>query len=141
TVARWTPNFNEEEPLRTILNWVRLPKLPIHYFNHVAVNRIGNHIGRTIQMDLATAEGARARYARVCLEIDISKPLLGKYMIGDRVFYVEYESIENICYMCGFYGHKKDSCLLCKSSASPDEVVAVQEPEKAAEPNEGDTGK
>ncbi|CAN1811456.1 Putative ribonuclease H protein At1g65750 [Linum perenne] len=48
TVARWTPNFNEEEPLRTILTWVRLPKLPIHYFNHIAVNRIGNHIGRTI---------------------------------------------------------------------------------------------
>ncbi|CAN1811454.1 hypothetical protein LINPERHAP1_LOCUS26225 [Linum perenne] len=72
----------------------------------IAVNRIGNHIGRTIRMDLATTEGARARYARVCVEIDLSKPLLGKYMIGDCVFYVEYESIENICYTCGFYGHK-----------------------------------
>ncbi|CAN1188053.1 hypothetical protein LINPERHAP1_LOCUS28172 [Linum perenne] len=81
TVARWSPSFNDEEPLKTIMTWGRLPKLPIQYFNHVAVNRIGNYIGRTIRMDLATSEGARARYARVCVEIDLSKPLLGKYMI------------------------------------------------------------
>ncbi|CAN1837718.1 hypothetical protein LINPERHAP1_LOCUS35180 [Linum perenne] len=32
SVARWTPSFNEEEPLKTILTWVRLPKFPIHFF-------------------------------------------------------------------------------------------------------------
>ncbi|CAN1777548.1 hypothetical protein LINPERHAP1_LOCUS14099 [Linum perenne] len=37
TVARWTPEFNKEEPLRTIMTWVRLPKLPIHFFNTTAV--------------------------------------------------------------------------------------------------------
>ncbi|CAN1331147.1 hypothetical protein LINPERPRIM_LOCUS35213 [Linum perenne] len=31
-------------------------------------------------------------------------------MIGDRVFYIKYESIENICYTCGVYGHKVESC-------------------------------
>ncbi|CAN1800855.1 hypothetical protein LINPERHAP1_LOCUS22716 [Linum perenne] len=99
TVARWTPSFNEEDPIRTILTWVLLPKLPIHYFHHAAVNRIRNHICKTIRMDLPTAEGAKARYAPVCVEIDLSKPLLGKYMISDRVFYIEYESIENFCYL------------------------------------------
>ncbi|CAN1176030.1 hypothetical protein LINPERHAP2_LOCUS32295 [Linum perenne] len=68
----------------------------------LAVERIGNHIGRTVRLDLATAEGARARYARVCVEIDLSKPLLGKYIIDDQVFLVEYESLDNICYSCGF---------------------------------------
>ncbi|CAN1165459.1 hypothetical protein LINPERHAP2_LOCUS26163 [Linum perenne] len=140
TVARWTPSFNEEEPIRTILTWVRLPKLHIHYFNHVAVNRIGNHIGKTIRMDLATAEGARARYARVCVEIDLSKPLLEKYMIGDRVFYIEYESIENFCYLCGLYGCKADSCPSCKLVVSPTEPSTVQEPEKEIVSDERDTG-
>ncbi|CAN1186554.1 hypothetical protein LINPERHAP2_LOCUS38176 [Linum perenne] len=65
SVARWTPSFNEEEPFGTILTWVRLPKLPIHYFNQVVVTRIGNCIGRTVRLDLATSEGARGRYARV----------------------------------------------------------------------------
>ncbi|CAN1191316.1 hypothetical protein LINPERHAP2_LOCUS40986 [Linum perenne] len=77
---------------------------------HLAVSRIGNYIGKTVKIDLATSEGARARYARVCVEIDITKPLLGKYMIEDRTFLVEYESLENICGDCGFYGHKLGAC-------------------------------
>ncbi|CAN1142227.1 hypothetical protein LINPERHAP2_LOCUS12970 [Linum perenne] len=106
----------------------------------IAVNRIGNHIGKTIRMDLATAEGARARYARVCVEIDLSKPLLGKYMIGDRVFYVEYESIENICYECGFYGHKIGSCPSSKSSIPEDAPANVEKVSEHKETEEGDTG-
>ncbi|CAN1800486.1 hypothetical protein LINPERHAP1_LOCUS22551 [Linum perenne] len=50
----------------------------------IAVERIGNHIGKTIHLDLATEEGARARYARVCVEVDLARPLLGKYIIEDR---------------------------------------------------------
>ncbi|CAN1162796.1 hypothetical protein LINPERHAP2_LOCUS24677 [Linum perenne] len=110
SVGLWTPDFNEEEPLKTILTWVRLPKLPIHFFNQLAVTRIGNCIGKTVRLDLATSEGARAKYARVCVEVDLSKPLLGKYMIDNRTFLVEYESLQNICTSCGFYGHKADGC-------------------------------
>ncbi|CAN1188876.1 hypothetical protein LINPERHAP1_LOCUS39119 [Linum perenne] len=31
-------------------------------------------------------------------------------MIGDRVYYVEYECLENLCYTCGVYGHKLEAC-------------------------------
>ncbi|CAN1133025.1 hypothetical protein LINPERPRIM_LOCUS30421 [Linum perenne] len=86
TVARWSPKFNEEEPISKILMWVRLPKLPIHYSNKLTINRIGNHIGKTVRLDLATAERASACYARVCVEVDLSKPLLGKYVIYNHVF-------------------------------------------------------
>ncbi|CAN1189270.1 hypothetical protein LINPERHAP2_LOCUS39796 [Linum perenne] len=75
---RWTPDFNEEELILHILTWVRLPKLPINFFNHTVVTRIGNHIGLTIRLDLATSEGAMARYASVCVVVDLSKSLLGK---------------------------------------------------------------
>ncbi|CAN1172831.1 hypothetical protein LINPERHAP2_LOCUS30321 [Linum perenne] len=109
-VAKWSPSFNEEEPFQSILTWVRLPRLPIHYFNTTTVKRIGDHIGRTVRMDLATTESARGRFARVCVEIDITKPLLGKYMIEDKILKIEYESLENLCYDCGMYGHKKEAC-------------------------------
>ncbi|CAN1726174.1 hypothetical protein LINPERHAP1_LOCUS397 [Linum perenne] len=139
SVACWTPQFNEEEPLQKILTWVRLPRLPIHFFNELAVTRIGNHIGRTVRLDLATSEGARARYARVCIEVDISKPLLGKYMIEDRTYLVEYESLENICHHCGLYGHIIDGCS--KLSAPQDDSEAVTNPAKTLpEAPEGDAG-
>ncbi|CAN1317727.1 hypothetical protein LINPERPRIM_LOCUS30537 [Linum perenne] len=111
SVARWTPEFNEEEPLKTILTWVRMPRLHIHFFNRLAVTRIGNYIRMTVKLDLETSEGARARYARVCVEVDLSKPLLRKYMINNRTFFIEYKSLENISATCGFYGHKADQCL------------------------------
>ncbi|CAN1825717.1 hypothetical protein LINPERHAP1_LOCUS31269 [Linum perenne] len=76
----------------------------------VVVTRIGNYIGKTVRLDLATSAGARARYARVCVEVDLTKPLLGKYIIDNRVYRVEYESLENICFSCGVYGHKEDRC-------------------------------
>ncbi|CAN1792133.1 hypothetical protein LINPERHAP1_LOCUS19553 [Linum perenne] len=99
------------------------------------VSRIGDHIGKTVRLDLA-----RARYARVCVEVDFSKPLLGKYMIGNRVFYVEYECLENLCYFCGMYGHKHDNC---PDLAEPADSTPVVDPPKASEPvvaEEGDTG-
>ncbi|CAN1171744.1 hypothetical protein LINPERHAP2_LOCUS29750 [Linum perenne] len=120
TVARWTPDFNEEAPIQKIMTWVRLPKLPIQFFNQLAVEHIGNHIGRTVRLDMATSEGARARYARVCVEVDLSRPLLGKYVIEDKVFLVEYESLDNICYSCKLYGHKEEAC---KPAVSTEEVA------------------
>ncbi|CAN1145368.1 hypothetical protein LINPERHAP2_LOCUS14644 [Linum perenne] len=63
-------------------------------------------------MDLATTQGARGRFARVCVEIDIMKLLLGNYMIEDKVLKIEYESLENLCFDCGTYGHKKEACPL-----------------------------
>ncbi|CAN1799799.1 hypothetical protein LINPERHAP1_LOCUS22257, partial [Linum perenne] len=134
SVARWAPSFNEEEPIRSILTWVRLPRLPIQYFNRLAVTRIGNCIGKTVRLDLATEKGARACYARVCIEVDVFKLLLRKYMLKNRTFYVEYESLENICVNCGFYGHKLDECSpskpqLEKEPASAEEVV-IPEPAK-----------
>ncbi|CAN1182671.1 hypothetical protein LINPERHAP2_LOCUS36103 [Linum perenne] len=117
-----------------ILTWVRLPKLPIHYFNQVAVTRIGNYIGRTVRLDLTTTEGARARYARVCVEIDLSRPVLGEYIIDNRILFIEYESLENICFSCGFYGHKIDRCPALTTdqvvTATPEKVEEVIQTEK-----------
>ncbi|CAN1822935.1 hypothetical protein LINPERHAP1_LOCUS30163, partial [Linum perenne] len=129
SVARWSPDFNEEEPIKTILTWVWLPKLPIHFFNELAITRIGNSIGRTVRLDLATLEGARARYARVCVQVNLTKPLLGKYMIEDRTFHIEYESLERICFNCGIYGHHIDDC---PSRPMPVNIPSQVEPD--AEP-------
>ncbi|CAN1163720.1 hypothetical protein LINPERHAP1_LOCUS28748 [Linum perenne] len=88
----------------------------------VAVSRIDDFIGRTVRLDLATSEGARARYARLCVEVDLSKPLLGKYIIEDRVYLVEYESLEDICFGCGFYGHKLGTCTMDQSTPPTEEI-------------------
>ncbi|CAN1128739.1 hypothetical protein LINPERPRIM_LOCUS22348 [Linum perenne] len=140
TVAKWISQYNEEEPIRTILMWVSQPKLLIHFFSHTASNIISNHIGKTVQLDLATSEGARARDARVCIEVDLSKTLLGKHMIGDRVFYVEYECLENLYFTCGMYRHKLNTCpTTVEPSETSTEPTAPNEATTIVPQDEKDT--
>ncbi|CAN1185404.1 hypothetical protein LINPERHAP1_LOCUS31366 [Linum perenne] len=76
-------------------------------------------------MDLATIEIARAHYAWVCVEVDLTKPLLGKYIIHGHVFHIEYKSLENICYLCGFHEHKIDSCPTSCETSYPTKKVGA----------------
>ncbi|CAN1854624.1 hypothetical protein LINPERHAP1_LOCUS41403 [Linum perenne] len=102
------------------------------------MTQIGNCIGKTVKLDLATSEGARARYARVCMEVDISKPLLGKYMIENRTFFVEYESFGNICVTCGFHGHKTEGCTISEH-AKPSQGAEMSSDSSPTD-QEGDAG-
>ncbi|CAL1362287.1 unnamed protein product [Linum trigynum] len=61
--------------------WVQLPRLPSEFFNQIAVMRIVGLIGNPARVDRATLEGARMKYAHVCVEVDLTKPLLSKYKV------------------------------------------------------------
>ena len=56
----------------------------------------------------------RTRYARVCLEIDLDKPLQrGFWLIfGDKKVFVviQYERLPTFCYHCGVVGHGASAC-------------------------------
>ncbi|KAK3222199.1 hypothetical protein Dsin_009224 [Dipteronia sinensis] len=67
-------------------------------------------IGTMCKVDPITKTQARGRYARIYMEIDISKPLFGSFNIDDITVRVEYESLGMICFKCRRYGHSKDSC-------------------------------
>lgn len=59
--------------------WIRFPKLPIEYFFAQWLHRVGNKIGRTLKVDVATFETSSGKYARACVEVDLQKPLLTGY--------------------------------------------------------------
>ncbi|XP_061366016.1 uncharacterized protein LOC133309279 [Gastrolobium bilobum] len=52
----------------------------------------------------------RARFARICVEVDLRKAFLSKFNIYGRMFQVAYEGLHMICFKCGRFGHRKDSC-------------------------------
>ncbi|CAN1144934.1 hypothetical protein LINPERHAP2_LOCUS14393 [Linum perenne] len=76
----------------------------------VVLTIIGDRIGKTVRLDHTTLEGSRGNFARVCVEVDLSKPLLSKYRLRRRVRRVEYEGLHTIFYSCGCYGHGLESC-------------------------------
>lgn len=61
-----------------------------------------------VSMDMTITDIARGRFFRVCVELDLSRPLIPRLMIMGRVVQVEYEGLPKICFHCGLYGHRID---------------------------------
>lgn len=73
--------------------------------------KLVNLVGRALYVDSTTITARRGKYARACVEIDLSKPLLAKFQLKHRTYRIEYEGLYNICFDYGIYGHNKDACL------------------------------
>ncbi|CAI0435628.1 unnamed protein product [Linum tenue] len=104
TVHPWSEDFDPyDHEISSTLVWARLLDIPIHYFHQVAVMKIGSRIGKPIRVDQATSCGARSDYARVCVQVDITRPLLSQFTIKGKKYFIQYEGLEKICLKCGTY--------------------------------------
>ncbi|KAJ1421055.1 Zinc finger, CCHC-type [Sesbania bispinosa] len=82
--------------------------------------RIGDMIGRTVKVDSNTMKPrngvweetvtGRGKFARLCVEVDLCRPLVSKFELLGRTYSVEYEGLHLICFGCGKYGHRSEGC-------------------------------
>lgn len=110
TVRRWTPDFKAfEASILNTLVWVRLPEIPFPFFSQFnRLKEISDMIGTFVKVDERTELASKGRFARIAVKVDLKKPLLPKYLIGNREFNIEYEGIKLICYHCEVLGHHHD---------------------------------
>lgn len=110
-VKAWSPDF---DPLRdeivTTPVWVRIANLPINFYHRTILMGIAEGLGKPIKVDLTTVRVERARFARVCVEVNLKKPLKGTIMVNGERYYVSYEGLSNICPVCGVFGHAGSVC-------------------------------
>lgn len=79
-VKEWMPNFDPfTDTTEKMLVWVRFPCLPIEYYDSDFLMRVGEKIGKLIRFDDATGNATRGLFARMCVEINITKPFLEKF--------------------------------------------------------------
>ncbi|XP_057720823.1 uncharacterized protein LOC130935215 [Arachis stenosperma] len=110
-VQRWRPFFLASENIvKKIAAWIRIPNLPIELYNHRFLSRVGSTLGTMLKIDRATSVHSRGRFARICVELDLSKKLVPKISILGQILNVEYEGLHLICFTCGKYGHRPDQC-------------------------------
>ena len=107
----WEPNF---KPTTAVCNmvavWIRLPELPIEFYALCVLKEIGSAIGPVLRIDLNTAAEARGRYARICVQIDLNKPLVRQILLEGQIQDIQYEGINSLCFSCGRVGHRRESC-------------------------------
>lgn len=92
SIRPWEPNFKPASAnVSSIATWIRLNELPIEYYNMEALQHIGRAIGNVQRVDMFTATKTRGRFARLCVQIDVEKPLVTAVMIGKLEQTVSYE--------------------------------------------------
>nr|XP_025661002.1 uncharacterized protein LOC112756598 [Arachis hypogaea] len=132
-------NFHYFNPLEATIDkiaaWIRLPGLAIEYYEENMLKKIGNVIGRTLKVDTNTADKSKGKFARLCVELDLTAPLISQYAINGVKYKVEYEGIHNICFSCGLVGHEKSNCL--KTILENSEGIEVRVTEKERKGVEG----
>ncbi|KAF1869450.1 hypothetical protein Lal_00022895, partial [Lupinus albus] len=79
---------------------------------------IASAIGRPFKIDTNTLRFARGRFARICVEIDLSHPVVGKVCVQGNWHKVEYEGLHIICTFCGCYGHVSRNCALHQATTA-----------------------
>lgn len=111
TVTKWRLFFaTSSEIISSTLTWIRIPKLHVEFFKECFLMRIGNMLGKAIKVGLTTMKAGRGQYARICVDVDLRKPLVSRIKINGRLFNVEYEGLNLICFNCGRYGHAMEDC-------------------------------
>ena len=103
--------------------WARLPRLPIEFYDMGVLKEIGNAIGPVLRIDATTTSGTHGRYARICVQVDLAKPLVRRVFIGCFGQEVLYEGISSLCFACGRLGHRREACpyLISKVTESQPE--------------------
>ncbi|KAA8520194.1 hypothetical protein F0562_014450 [Nyssa sinensis] len=117
----WVPNFKPSEVVITKAKvWVRLPELPVEFYNDLALSRIAEAIGiNLIKLDPFTARKLKCKFARLCIEIDLNRPVVPCIKLGQGLWQtIQYEGLPVLCYQCGRVGHLHPKCLYFPASTS-----------------------
>ncbi|XP_027101284.2 uncharacterized protein [Coffea arabica] len=114
-VFRWTRDFHGHKESSLAPVWVSLPSLPIHYFDKHSLFSITSLVGKPLFLDSATAAASRSNKARVCVEVDLLKPICTRVWIsveGEMRFWQKIVPEEMPCYCsaCWRLGCSVDEC-------------------------------
>ena len=88
---------------------IKLNGLPTEYYNAKALFLIGKAIGNVLRVDTYIALEARGRFARLCIQVDVTKPLVITIKIRKIKQPVCYEGIQKLCFNCGRMGYKQEN--------------------------------
>ncbi|PKI37423.1 hypothetical protein CRG98_042209 [Punica granatum] len=111
TIRLWEPSFQPSKAsFSAVVVWARLPKLPIEFYSEKLLSKIGNRIGPLLRIDSRTCLGVRGKYACLCVQVDLTRPLPTTIWIGDFEQPLQYEGINQLCFHCGVVGHIIQKC-------------------------------
>ncbi|XP_059306326.1 uncharacterized protein LOC132057742 [Lycium ferocissimum] len=108
----WNPHFDiNEEFLNEIPLWIKFPKLPVSYWSTDSLGKIASILGVPLFTDECTLKRTRISFARILVEVNITKPLSESINVLDpsgEIFeqQVLYDWRPTFCDRCLQLGHQ-----------------------------------
>ncbi|XP_019235628.1 PREDICTED: uncharacterized protein LOC109215961 [Nicotiana attenuata] len=121
-IKSWAPTFNfHSKVLQTIPLWVKLPNLPLSCWEGETLSRIGSGLGVPVYADECTTKVERISYARLLVEMNVTRPLPKTIKVKDPtgdVYDQEivYDWVPEYCHTCLQAGHL---CNLSQNKKAP----------------------
>jgi len=110
-VTHWSPEFaSPNAKVESTVVWVRFPGLNLVYYDESFLLAMASAIGPSIKVVTHTLKVERGQFSRVCVEVDLTVPVVGKIWVNDHWCKVQYEGLHLICKNCGCYGHLGRNC-------------------------------
>ncbi|CAI9105147.1 OLC1v1004006C1 [Oldenlandia corymbosa var. corymbosa] len=126
-VQKWDRSFDAvTNKINRMVVWIRLPGLPVHYYNQSFLRRLGRLMGKVIHIDHQTAAKSRGKFARMTIEIDMEKPVCTQFEMKGRIQHVEYENMPFLCQTCYMIGHSTRKCVNAQEEQRADESDWVE---------------
>ncbi|XP_008778888.1 uncharacterized protein LOC103698628 [Phoenix dactylifera] len=134
-MEQWRPNFfpSSGEVGRVVV-WLRLPHLPLEYWEKSTILQIASKAGKPLALDNFTDQGKRLGFARDKIEVDFKSPVRPGIFVKGRtegskekfwqVFI--YENLSAFCCRCGRIGHVEAACISSSPAAVMAETVEVR---------------
>ena len=93
---------------------MHISRLPWEFWEQETLTQLLKHVGKVVRVNHLTLLCQKGKFARVCLNIDISKPLPGTLKIPtpnrDLVIPLIYEGLHEVCALCGSNAHTLEQC-------------------------------
>ena len=117
---RWKIHLDltKEDDVTKIPLWIQLHNVPDEYWSSRGLTYLASVVRRPLFADSATLMDKRISYARICVELDASKPVVHEFDVQvkgsasntSRVK-VAYQWLSPICSQCQVFGHSTKDYL------------------------------
>ena len=118
----WSPGFSwQKENVSKVPVWVQFQNVPMEFWTSEGLSYIGSAVGVPLYADSSTEACTRMNFARLCIEIDASKPLVHEFKLqtsssgttsSPRLVTVKvtYQWKPRMCSLCCVFGHSTSDC-------------------------------
>ena len=111
-LRRWEPYFDTfSATIHIIDQWFKITRLPLELWEEETLKQLLKDVGHFIKVDDITLNRSKGKFARVCINIDITRPLRGSLFIpipnqpSPLEVPISYEGLHEVCALCGSNAH------------------------------------